>query len=65
MEIAYSILIVVGSFVFFVATSFLLFKLIFPKIENDDWEEHYVQMKHEAKRLAQLRKPEQHQKAIG
>jgi hypothetical protein len=55
MEIVYSILLVAGSFALFAFFSYFLVKATFPKIENDDWEERYVQLKKDTERFNQLR----------
>ncbi len=56
MAILFSILLVAASFIAFAFISWLLVKSTFPKIENDDWEERYLQMKKETDRLTRVRK---------
>lgn len=56
MAILFSLLLVTASFIAFAAISYLLVRSAFPKIENDDWEERYIQMRNEASRLAEARK---------
>ena len=56
MAILFSILLVTASFIAFAAISWLLVRSTFPKIENDDWEERYLQMKKETERLTRVRK---------
>ncbi len=64
MEIVYSILIIAASFVLFAFFSYFVVKATFPKIENDDWEERYVQMKKDTERFNQLRDRDLHRKII-
>jgi hypothetical protein len=56
MALVYSILIVAAAFIFFAAVSYILVRTTFPKIENDDWEERYVEIKRNTDRLTQVRK---------
>ena len=49
MEIVTSLLIVVASFAVFAAISYFLIKSTFTRIDNDEWEEKYLQMKKQMK----------------
>ena len=64
MEILLSILIVPASFILFAAILYFLVKVAFPKIENDDWEERYVQLKKNTERFNQLRSRRYNPKAV-
>ncbi len=63
MEYIFSIVVSL-TFLFLLAILYFLVKRLFPKIENDDWEERYVQMKREAKRLTSLQKYDYEQDLI-
>jgi hypothetical protein len=56
MAIVFSILLVATSFIGFAFISYFLVRSAFPKIENDDWEERYIEMKKEAQKLTEARK---------
>ena len=56
MAIVFSILLVSAGFIAFAIISYFLVRSVFPKIENDDWEERYVEMKREAQKLTEARK---------
>lgn len=64
MEILLSILVVPASFILFAEIFYFLVKAAFPKIENDDWEERYVEMKKNTERFNQLRSRRFNQKAV-
>jgi hypothetical protein len=49
MEVVMSLLIVVAGLVVFATISYFLVRSTFSRIENDEWEERYVQMKKDAK----------------
>jgi hypothetical protein len=49
MEIVTSLLIVIASFIVFATISYFLVKSTFTRIENDEWEEKYLQMKKQVK----------------
>jgi hypothetical protein len=56
MELLLSLMIVVAGFTAFAAISYFLVKSTFVRIDNDDWEERYVQFKKDAESLHRRRK---------
>jgi hypothetical protein len=49
MELVLSLLIVIAGFAAFATISYFLVKSTFSRIENDEWEERYIQFKKETK----------------
>ena len=45
--------IIASSFIASLALVFLIVKFTFPRIQGDEWEERYVQMKMEERRIAE------------
>lgn len=48
--------VVASAFIVFAGLLLLFVKTTLPKIENDDWEERYIKMREDEKRLANLQK---------